>query len=286
MIKPIAKPFAQVSPLSNKEPLIIAFEGTGPGTDGTAHFPGGFMDQVRSKLGGAYIFGPDMFNAISLMVMADARAALRNRLRGYDSRPVILIGWSRGGAAAIHLAREMADGRNFDKCLTVEALILLDAVDRSPLLYTSDAIPGNVLNCYHAYRDPGVGSRPMFGNTGMRWEGHPEFKPEKFWATHAAFGGLPGTFGGIPFWDDTPSSKSFKTIVRNPSMPRCWDSVYTDTTISCVEDVAAARRIAKWMSACFARHGILSDFAPIVPAHCPGPSKREIVEKCTYGNTD
>lgn len=227
------------------------------------------MDQVRSKLRSQYIFGPDLLNIISSVVMADARSAVENGLRGYDFRSVILTGWSRGGAAAIQLAREMADGRSFGRCLTVEALILLDAVDRA-VQYSSDPIPSNVLHCYHAYRDPRVGSRPLFGNTGMQWEGHPDFKPVKFWATHSAFGGMPGASG---------SSASVR-LGSWSSHNRCFDLLYTDTSISCAEDVASARQIAKWMSSCFARHGLSCSFSPIVPANCASAVRKELVIRC------
>lgn len=278
MIRSIAKPFAKASLPSTTNPLIIAFEGTGLGW--STVYPGGFMDQVRSRLGASYIKGPDAANLASYDVMEKARNALKRGLLCRVSRPpIVLVGWSRGGAAAIQLAREMAEGWNFDQCFEVDALILLDAVDRSSFHYSSDPIPRNVLRCYHAYRDPGVDSRRMFGNTGMQWEGHPEFRPETFWATHAAFGGLPGAFGGLPLLDDNPSSANVRRGNWN-SEAKCYDLLYTDTSISCAEDVVSARRIAKWLSACFARHSIYGSFAPIVPANCPGRDRKEIILKC------
>lgn len=87
----------------------------------------------------------------------DVRVARSVRLgSGAQPKPVIeprtfLVGYSRGGAAAIQVANLLArEGK------PVEAMFLFDAVDRTLLLSDVDSIPANVKYCAHAVRNEGA----------------------------------------------------------------------------------------------------------------------------------
>lgn len=97
-----------------------------------------------------------------------------------------LAGYSRGGAAAIEAAWMLQD-----RGIPVQALFLFDAVERTLYRLRTKTIPANVRSCFHARRDPGVGSRSGFGNCGTEAERGVRYVERTFFGTHGAIGGLP-----------------------------------------------------------------------------------------------
>src|SRR5690606_15633874 len=73
---------------------------------------------------------------------------------------VFLAGYSRGAAAVIEAAHQLRDA-NID----IECLLLCDAVERT-VGNNFTTIPGNVVRCFHAVRDPMAMSRRWMGNCG------------------------------------------------------------------------------------------------------------------------
>lgn len=137
-------------------------------------------------------------------------------------RPVVLIGHSRGGHAAIAVAHRLKEleeigGPTFSsrlfssaKCSTgtfkfpVVFLGLYDAVKRAvtgtEVFYgipdstnATDRIPDNVLYTAHAVRDPEIGSRWWFGNTGrsLLCSSPERYHEAVFPTTHGRIGGSP-----------------------------------------------------------------------------------------------
>jgi hypothetical protein len=109
---------------------------------------------------------------------------------GSDSdRPTIFVfGYSRGGYIAMCFCEYLRQVG-----LGVRYLGLFDAVDRDATMdghYATSVVPTNVQTCYHAIRDPKIGSRPWFGNTGTAMT-QADWHLQKFPGTHAAMGGFP-----------------------------------------------------------------------------------------------
>lgn len=65
--------------------------------------------------------------------------------------PIYLVGYSRGGAAMIMVAKMLAE-RN----IPVAAMFLFDAVDWTTTWNKLETVPGNVEKCYHAVRNEGA----------------------------------------------------------------------------------------------------------------------------------
>ena len=139
-----------------------------------------------------------------------------------------LTGYSRGGAIAIAIAKKIKEiaknpseqlkyylhsiGANPDRKLSIQKrlynadenwwsqlnqnikfMALFDAVDRTAAFDTS-VIPSNVQVAVHAMRDPKLGSRRSFSNTGTKHELGPNYLiTQTFSCTHAAMGGTPWT---------------------------------------------------------------------------------------------
>ena len=101
-----------------------------------------------------------------------------------------LVGFSRGAAIAVELAQRLNEtGKR-----KVDFLGLFDAVDRSALDRT-DEIPGNVVRCAHAIRDPNRHSRNFgidFQNTGRSAASGVKYREQTFFTTHGGIGGACG----------------------------------------------------------------------------------------------
>lgn len=101
--------------------------------------------------------------------------------------------------------------RKLHRGVPVRYLGLYDAVDMTSALGDTSVIPKNVAYCYHAIRDPEVGSRAPWGNTGMSAEhsAHTTFLKQTFAATHGALGGaVPEGCGEKFFWGSLESGVS------------------------------------------------------------------------------
>lgn len=67
---------------------------------------------------------------------------------------------------------------------------LFDAVDRS--LGMDGPKISNVDSVFHLIRNPAVGSRPWFGNTGLQADSDVTYRQKILRGTHSAIGGDPG----------------------------------------------------------------------------------------------
>ncbi|MBM3623139.1 MAG: hypothetical protein FJX20_20860 [Alphaproteobacteria bacterium] len=109
---------------------------------------------------------------------------------GPEGPPVVFVfGYSRGGFIAMCFCEYL---RRLG--IQVRYLGLFDAVDRDISMdarYNVSDIPPNVLTCRHAIRDPKIGSRPLFGNTGTWMDPARDHKLKDFPGTHSAMGGFP-----------------------------------------------------------------------------------------------
>lgn len=109
---------------------------------------------------------------------------------GPGGPPVVFVfGYSRGGFIAMCFCEYLRQ-----LGIEVRYLGLFDAVDRDmsmDLPYSVSVVPANVQVCRHAIRDPKIGSRPWFGNTGTQMDSRRDWQLAKFPGTHAAMGGFP-----------------------------------------------------------------------------------------------
>ncbi len=101
----------------------------------------------------------------------------------------ILIGHSRGGHIAIHLAAMLKYRTYF--------MGLYDAVERTETSWDESKVIYNVDNVFHARRDPGIGSRPYFGNTGLKTGDGGIYIEEFFQTSHGGVGGDPVVEGNV-----------------------------------------------------------------------------------------
>lgn len=138
-----------------------------------------------------YIGGPDVLGTLSHWLFDEAMEFHKARTvtRG---KVVNLIGYSRGAYIAMCVASALNT-----QGVPVNFLGLFDAVNRQDLVgvggigVDTDVVPGNVRVCAHARRDPSVGSRVLFFNTGLSAAPGVDFYLQTFRATHSGMGGMP-----------------------------------------------------------------------------------------------
>jgi len=110
----------------------------------------------------------------------------RRSLGARDS--IDLVGHSRGGMGVIVVAQRLHDQPG--GAIPVRFMGLFDAVDRTPTLEFG-RIPSNVGVVSHAVRDPRVGSRSYFGNTGLHHASGVRYRRHIFPGSHSGLGGDP-----------------------------------------------------------------------------------------------
>jgi len=98
---------------------------------------------------------------------------------------VVLVGHSRGGLICIDVAKRL-----MSRGIDVFFMGLYDAVDMAAGMDGS-TIPSTVQNVYHAMRDPGLGSRRLWGNAGKQVSSSTDHNSQHFWGTHGSIGGAP-----------------------------------------------------------------------------------------------
>ncbi len=124
------------------------------------------------------------------LVASVERATLHSlaQHRAAPQEPIVLTGYSRGGAGAIVVARNLW---RFD--IRVEAVMLFDAVDRHAL-FDAYEVPPNVDHVLHVMRSAAGKTRESFSNAGTRqhWRGTGSDYDEAFYrCTHGGMGGTP-----------------------------------------------------------------------------------------------
>jgi hypothetical protein len=140
---------------------------------------------------------------------------------------LILIGHSRGAAAVIGAAHQMAE-----EGVDVEFMGLFDAVEMDfNLSYNVDFIPSNVKNVRHGERNMRTLSRPWWGNCGDSWGGGSNFR-KSFWGTHGCLGGVP------------------PEVTKENAQTYIWEAVNAlPTTVKVIDGAIASLQIWDWVLA-------------------------------------
>ncbi|MEO1417154.1 MAG: hypothetical protein AAFW00_17855 [Bacteroidota bacterium] len=170
-----------------------------------------FYRDLRVSPGGskAYWDGPDGASGSRTEAIADnATDFVRREMRHLFPRTtpnetqlrIVLVGHSRGGLIAINVARRLP--------FPVYFLALYDAVDRHIGLDGSYII--NVQHTFHALRDPDVGSRSYFSNTGRASAGN--YKEKAFFTSHGGIGGAPDFEPDDSFFSSADTSCDNQTL--------------------------------------------------------------------------
>ncbi len=148
------------------------------------------------------------------MIVESPTWPVREAVRNADIR-ICLVGHSRGGAIAMKVAETLP--------IQVSFLGLFDAVDRAMFLLT-DGIQ-NVDVTYHALRDPRMGSRGSFSNTGLRSTGR--YYEQRFMTSHGGIGGSmdfrPTSFGQDFTCDATGLRAGIMSMMRTNLQQVCAD---------------------------------------------------------------
>jgi pimeloyl-ACP methyl ester carboxylesterase len=181
----------------NNLDFYAGVDGTGVGND--AQYAKDFTDSYVNQLYRSsrfdvryYLRGPTWEGGTAKALSKEMLREMETRIHQKGGRQVgrlILAGYSRGGAIAIRIAREL--GKHGHK---VHCLLLYDAVDMS-LAIAAKQIPANVRYCFHAMRDPASRSRTSWGNCGTEREAKDDkvtyFRWRRFMCTHGGMGGTP-----------------------------------------------------------------------------------------------
>jgi hypothetical protein len=219
-------------------PILVAIDGTGDNLDQTATWEpcdmrASFVRRIYANCpfqDKKYFTGPDLLGGLCGDIFERAVSYVKEiRARNPAQDQVLdLIGYSRGAYLCMCVARHFEDPK-FG--VHVNYLGLFDAVARTDFGMgpSSELIPPTVRVCYHAHRDLRAGSRLMFGTTGMFAEKGVQFEKRRFFATHAAM-------GGMPWRGDHPAR------------------------ITEAQDRQSASQVGTWMAATAAKHGIIKAF--------------------------
>lgn len=181
---------------------------------------------------GKYFQGPYPGGLGTGRIAFDASSFIREFQRKSPDEPIFLVGHSRGGAACIKVAEEARDYPDDKK--TIEAMFLFDAVSMT-LTVDTDCIPPNVGRVYHAIRDPAIGSRASWGNTGLQYSRSTLYIKRIFSCTHAGVGGTPWT-------GDFPTETHYRPAGRS-------GVAFEVPTITQAQDEAVSRQVKEWMFA-------------------------------------
>lgn len=110
--------------------MIFIIDGTGPDnfSDYHADMSRGFCWSLwtRNKLSASYLRGPNELGLETWEIADLMYAEVHAQLKAAPNTEIVLAGHSRGGAAAIHLARKLQQDK-----IEVRAMVLFDAVRRA-----------------------------------------------------------------------------------------------------------------------------------------------------------
>ena len=166
--------------------MIIGIEGTGSQDWGDGDLQRTFVRRILNETTlrpASYFIGPNNQGSDATQIINGAFQALLN---GAHNKPVVLVGYSRGAAYCLEIARRFGLDGGF-----VDILVMFDAVSRQGDISIPENVPGNVGKCFHAYRDPRAGSRYFFSNVGLHMDQKSKnsFEKKSFFGSHGAIGG-------------------------------------------------------------------------------------------------
>ena len=158
---------------------MVLIDGTGPYDGEQYHrdFEFSFLHQIAKSLGhtrSAYFEGPGTLGLTTLSKANAALQALHTRREQNRSCKLFIAGYSRGGAAAMELAKMAAyyspDPDDYGiptETIPIEAIFLLDPVSKD-FLCSGGGITSNVKKTYVMYRDQNI------------WNYSPKLRTEDF----------------------------------------------------------------------------------------------------------
>ena len=138
-----------------------------------------------------YVTGPRTDGLNMMDVFEDGKDVVDSKLKANHDRRIDIIGYSRGGFAAMALARYVG----YVHSRRVNFLGLFDPVRMSNLYgqYNNNAISGNCDTVCVIMRNAKTGSRSSWGNTGGSLEaGVKSYSHAYFMTSHSGMGGWPG----------------------------------------------------------------------------------------------
>jgi hypothetical protein len=223
--------------------MLICVDGTGPHNDGEYYknMHNSFISMLyrhSTEHPNYYFRGPNWAGLHSVSC-AEIASIIRFQFAS-GNNSIFLAGYSRGGAMMIETAHILKGYK-----LTVEAMFLFDAVDRSPLLSKTTLIPSNVNHAYHALRETDTRSRTSFGNCGTKAEKSGVLIPEYFPTTHAGMGGVPWVTNGLISAFGLYLSDA---IHESPSLSL--------TKVDPASEGKGMRKVQHWMWDNLRRHGV------------------------------
>ena len=244
---------------------MLAIDGTGPfsDTEYLRKMRNSFVSYIyrRSPAGrkmylrGPWADGLDM----GIIVNRGFTFVNLNRVERLREEPVLLVGYSRGGAGVISVSHRLQE-----RGIPVNSLMLFDAVDRSLLSNTeTDSIPSNVARTIHVRRSPSSLSRRSFSNCGINHASVTQYEQEYFLGTHGALGGVP--WRRAPLSDDTLDQFQRADMLERLIMLRESAAPINEgfpefhpTRITYEQDRRTAREIWRWVEPRLVEMGFLS----------------------------
>jgi pimeloyl-ACP methyl ester carboxylesterase len=194
--------------------LLAAIDGTGSEDWMNAQGSNSHVFQFFREMnvnGGckAYFHGPDTLGYTTGDIARNVLSFFNQAMRRYPNPPprIVLIGHSRGGLVAIHVAARLPREVSF--------LGLYDAVDMN-LGFDETAAIRNVAVTFHALRDPSLGSRSSWGNTGTG-SVTGQYQSRQFMTSH---GGIGGDVVTDPEFDVIDNPSPDYTCADRPSLRR------------------------------------------------------------------
>lgn len=225
--------------------ILLGIDGTGDISnakykhDMTNSFVAYIIRHSKAKLK-RYIRGPGFDGTDMVALVANGYEFVKLAVAANKGAPVLLTGYSRGGAGVIAVAQRLkADGTR------VHTMLLFDAVDRAMGVDTA-RIPENVDRVVHARRDTSMMSRLSFGNCGTAWRSPTKCEVRLFRGTHGAIGGV--------HWKCPPEKKSTDLIVED------WE-IAASTKVSYAQDLACAKEVWGWVRPRIQKCGFLENKA-------------------------
>jgi len=246
--------------------ILLGIDGTGPlnNSEYRTEMRNSFVSYILRQSSipdnlKRYIRGPAADGLDMGWIVSNAATFVRlTRYARGQEEGVLLTGYSRGAAGVISVARSLKS-----RGIPVAAMMLFDAVDRSPLSET-DKIPDNVARVYHARRSPATLSRRSFSNCGTEPDDRhaTRYTQRLFFGTH-------GAIGGVHWRRPTVSAEERRRFQQAEPLERARmlreDSPYIEepgelnaTRVTYDQDLEAARHVWGWVSPFLRENGFLS----------------------------
>lgn len=130
---------------------VYIIDGTGPSDNAEYKLDmnRGFCYKLSQQISDSnYSRGPTNSGLTTFDIADVVLKDIKLKLKVNPNVRLFLAGHSRGGAAVIYIAKELQKAK-----VSVQAMFLFDAVDRTLQATDLQTIPNNVKSCYHAMRD-------------------------------------------------------------------------------------------------------------------------------------